>query len=116
MKQDTNTITGVSNAYTFPPYQLKATAEKIELQFLFIIKAMVSVKSDETHYRLYRCGWDGTPNSSSSPNEYGVPQGMGLTGTAEAMQEIARALFPVLITGGAIPDPFEYGELENGTN
>ena len=115
---DIDMITGVANAYTFPPYKLEEMAKTVgQVQFLYTIKAMVTyLDHGVMHYKLYRCGWNGTPNSDSSPDGWGVPQGLPLTGTANEIQAIAMALFSVLVHGGAIPDPFEYGELEEEDN
>ena len=110
---DTNLTTGVTNAYTMSPYLLIEEAKKVgQLQMLFTIKAIVTVLDDKAYYKLYRCGWNGTPNSDQSLNDHGVPQGLPLLGTANEIQEVARVIFSVLVRSGAIPDLFEYGELE----
>ena len=112
---DINPITNVANAYTLQPYKLPEHLKlHHELNLLFTVKAIVWLQGGRMYYRLYRCGWEGTPNSSSSPNEQGVPQGEQIRGEALEIEEWAKKLFPVLHSSGAVPDPHEYGVIRDG--
>ncbi len=114
MALDINLRNNVVNAYTLQPYKLEEVLSAHgAIDMLYTIKAMVHKLPDgRIVYRLYRCGWDGTPNSDPNRNEVGVPQGMQMYAPADEIQEVARLLFPVLTNAFAIPDPFEYGELD----
>lgn len=116
MKVDINPMTRVVNAYTMPPHMLEETvALNGQINMLYVVKALVTDTKNGQHYKLYRCGWDGTPNSDPNVSG-GVPQGEAITGTANEIQAMALRLFSCLVHGGAIPDPFEYGELETKEN
>lgn len=114
MSIDINPLTKVVNAYTLQPYKLGDTCDQYGfLNMLFAVKAIVSKNANgKIVYALYRCGWDGTPNSDPSMSD-GVPQGMQIYASPNDIEDFAWLLFPVLKNGGAIPDPYMYGVEED---